>query len=257
MDLLQSIVLGVVQGLTEFLPISSSGHLAVLPWMFGWRDPGLTFDVALHAGTLVALLLYFWKDWLGILARWRQPLLWLLIVGCIPAGIVGYKFDEYFETVFRSPALIAVLMIAMGFLLLAAERLGKKIRAMETVGLRDTLIIGCAQALALMPGVSRSGITITAGLFTGLTREAAARFSFLLSTPIVAGAALLKLKHVATGGIPSGEYASFVIGTVTAAVVGFLAIKYLLQFLQKHTLYVFVWYRFVFGIMILLVWYFS
>lgn len=251
MDIVQAAVLGIVQALTEFLPISSSGHLVTLPWLFRWNDLGLTFDVALHLGTLVSLLLYFWRDWIDILRNWRQPLLWLIIAGCIPAAVLGSLFEEYFETVFRSPAVVALFMMGMGLLMLAAEKAGKKIRELGTVNLGDSLFIGTAQALALMPGVSRSGITITAGLFKGLTRESAARFSFLLSMPIVAGAGMLKLRHIVTDGLPAGESAQFVLGVVLAAVVGFLAIKFLLQYLQRHTLYLFVWYRLIYGGIIL------
>ena len=253
MEILHAIILGIVQGLTEFLPISSSGHLVLIPWLFKWEDLGLTFDVALHVGTLFALILYFWKDWLNMFRKWKEPLLWLIAVGCVPAAVFGYKFDKYFETVFRSPVLIASFLIGMGVLLLLAELFGKKVRDLKAVNLKDSLGIGFAQVLALMPGVSRSGITMTAGLFAGLTRETAARFSFLLATPIVFGAGVLKLKHVAKYGIPSPEFLPFVLGTAFAALSGYLAIKYLLKFLQKHTLYVFVWYRLAFGSLILLV----
>jgi undecaprenyl-diphosphatase len=255
MELFHAAILGIVQGLTEFLPVSSSGHLVILPWLFGWQDPGLAFDVALHLGTLLALVIYFWKDWLDLITNWRQPLLWLVLIGCVPAAIFGYKFDKYFETVFRSPALVAIFMIIMGFFLFLAEKTGKKIRELGTINLGDSLFIGFAQVLALMPGVSRSGITITAGIFKGLTRETAARFSFLLATPIVAGAALLKLRHVFSG-MPHEEYGPFALGVLCSAIVGFLAIKYLLQYLQRHTLYVFVWYRFIFGTIVLLIYYF-
>jgi undecaprenyl-diphosphatase len=255
MMIVQAAILGIIQGLTEFLPVSSSGHLIVVPWLFGWQDLGLTFDVALHVGTLLALVIYFWKDWVGILKRWKQPLLWLIVAGCVPAAVAGYKFDAYFETVFRSPVLVGMFMIAMGLLLWLAEAAGKKIRELDAVNMKDSLIIGCAQVLALMPGVSRSGITITAGLFTGFTREAAARFSFLLAMPIVAGAALMKLKHVIVAGLPQNEHAPFAAGILCSAVTGFLAIKFLLRFLHKHTLYVFVWYRLVFGALILLIYY--
>ena len=253
MEIFHAIVLGIVQGLTEFLPISSSGHLVLVPWLFKWKDLGLTFDVALHVGTLFALIVYFWKDWINIFKKWKEPLLWLLVTGCLPAAVFGYKFDKYFETVFRSPILIASFLIGMGLVLLSAELFGTKIRELKAINLKDALGIGFAQVLALMPGVSRSGITITAGLFAGLTRETAARFSFLLATPIVFGAGVLKLKHVAKYGIPQAEILPFILGTAFAAFSGYLAIKYLLRFLQKHTLYVFVWYRLIFGLIVILV----
>ena len=253
MEIIQASILGVVQGLTEFLPVSSSGHLAIIPWLFGWRDLGLTFDVALHLGTLVALTAYFWKDWVDILKNWRSPFLWLILLGCVPAAALGYKYEEYFDVYFRAPLFIGSLMIIMGLVMGAAEMYGKKIRGEETITLRDSLVIGFAQALALMPGVSRSGITITAGLFSGLRRESAARFAFLLAMPITAGAGLLKLKHVLKSGIPAPEAAPFAAGIIFAAVAGYFAIKYLLKYLQSHQLYIFVWYRIAFGAAVLLI----
>jgi undecaprenyl-diphosphatase len=255
MEIMQAIVLGVVQGLTEFLPVSSSGHLVIVPWLFKWNDLGPTFDVALHVGTLFALVMYFWRDWLDILKRWREPFLWYIAIGCVPGALVGYKFEKYFDTVFRSPVLISLFMIFIGLLLLAAELYGKKMREMESVNLKDSIFIGCAQALALMPGVSRSGITITAGLFSGLKRETAARFSFLLAMPITFGAALLKFKHVAKEGIPHNEYTTFALGIIAAAITGFFVIKYLLRYLQNHSFYVFVWYRVLFGSAVIAIYY--
>jgi undecaprenyl-diphosphatase len=250
MELIQAAVLGVVQGLTEFLPISSSGHLVVVPWFFKWQDPGLTFDVALHLGTLAAMVLYFWKDWLDILKNWKKPLLWLIVLACIPAALFGLKYDKYFETVFRSPIIIAGTMIFMGLLMGAAEVMSSKVRELSTIKLKDSIIIGFAQVLALVPGVSRSGITITAGLFDGLTRQAAARFSFLLAMPVVAGAGMLKLHKIFKYGIPQNESTAFITGIVLSAITGFLAIKYLLRYLENHTIYVFVWYRLVLGVLI-------
>jgi undecaprenyl-diphosphatase len=247
MEIIQAAILGIVQGLTEFLPISSSGHLVLLPWLFNWKDPGLTFDVALHLGTLLSLLLFFWRDWLDILSDWKKPLLWLIVIGSIPAAVIGYKYDDYFETVFRSPLVVAGLMAGMGVLMWIAESVSRKDRDVSSVNLGDTLFIGFAQALALMPGVSRSGITITAGLFDRLKRESAARFSFLLAMPITAGAGLLKLKHLATDGLPAGQAIPFTVGIVFSTIVGFLAIKFLLKYLEDHTLYIFVWYRIIFA----------
>jgi undecaprenyl-diphosphatase len=253
MDFMHAVVLGVAQGLTEFLPISSSGHLVLIPWLFGWRDLGPIFDVALHLGTLAALAAFFWREWRDMLTNWRDPFLWLIIAGCVPAAVVGFKYEEYFDTFFRGPVFVGSFMIVMGVVMGAAELYGKKIRGEDTINLRDSLIIGCAQALALMPGVSRSGITMTAGMFSGLKRESAARFSFLLAMPITAGAGLLKFTHLMKSGIPSDEVLLFVTGIICASVVGYFAIKYLLKFLQTHSLYIFVWYRIAFGSMILLV----
>ena len=250
-ELIQSAVLGVVQGLTEFLPVSSSGHLVTIPWIFGWHDLGPTFDVALHLGTLLALLLYFWKDWLDIIKNWQEPLLWLIAIGCVPAAIAGFKYEKYFDTVFRSPLIIGIFMIGMGLLMMLAERYGRKLRSLETLNLGDSLGIGFAQVLALMPGVSRSGITVTAGLFGGLKRETAARYSFLLAMPITFGAGLLKMHSVLKTGIPQEEQMSFILGIVMAAVVGYLAIRFLLNFLKNHSLYIFVWYRLFFGALLI------
>jgi len=247
MEMMQAVILGVVQGLAEFLPVSSSGHLVLVPWLFKWNDLGPTFDVALHIGTLGALVMYFWRDWLDIIKRWREPFLWYIAAGCVPGALVGYKFEKYFDTVFRSPLIISVFMIFVGLLLLAAEVYGKKVRELKSIGLKDSIVIGFAQALALMPGVSRSGITITAGLFSGFSRESAARFSFLLAMPITFGAALLKFKHVMKEGIPQDERMTFLLGIAAAAITGYFVIKYFLKFLQGHTFYVFVWYRILFG----------
>jgi len=256
MELIHAAVLGIIQGLTEFLPVSSSGHLIAVPWFFKWNDLGATFDVALHLGTLLALVLYFWKEWLEIISKWKEPLLWLIAIGCVPAAAFGYKFEKYFETIFRSPLLVAVFMICMGLLMWVSEKYARKNKDLDSVNLGDTLFIGFAQVLALMPGVSRSGITMTAGLFSGLKRETAAKFSFLLAMPITFGAGLLKLKHVMKTGIPADEYTAFVTGIIFAAVAGFFAIKFLLKYLRNNSLYIFVWYRLIFGAAILLV-YFS
>lgn len=262
--LFQAIVLGVVQGLSEFLPISSSGHLVLVPWLLGWDASGLTssltFDLALHLGTSVALLAYFWRDWIS-LARavlrgltdakarasheWR--LAWLIVLGCLPAGIVGALLEDEIEATVRQPALIAALMMAFGLVLLASDRIGKRSRDLAQVNLMDAIVIGVAQILALAPGVSRSGITMTAGLFQGLDRSAAARFSFLLSAPITVAAALYKMR-VLLKQPPSGpETIAFVVGAVVAATVGALAIGFLLRYLQRQPVDLFVWYRLAAG----------
>lgn len=250
MDILQAGFLGAVQGLTEFLPISSSGHLLIIPWIFGWGDSGLMFDVALHIGTLFSIILYFWKDWLDILKNYKKPFLWLIALGCLPAVIAGYRFEDYFETVFRAPAIVGAAMITMGLLLWIAEFTSRKTRNIEQIGIPDVLFIGVMQAFALIPGVSRSGITMTAGLMSGLKRQAAARFSFLLAAPITLGAGVYKLRYFVSGGITHTEMCGFAAGVLVSAVVGFLAIKFLLKYLQDHTFYIFVWYRLVFGALI-------
>ncbi|MBN3033842.1 MAG: undecaprenyl-diphosphate phosphatase [Candidatus Saganbacteria bacterium] len=245
MTILQSVVLGVVQGIAEFLPISSSAHLVFIPWLLGWPEHTLTFDVALHLGTLVSLLAFFWREWWGII---RGKLVWLLLLGSVPGALAGVLGEKYFEETFRGPVTIAVFLISLGLLLWAAEVFSRRRRELASVGWLDAGAIGLAQALALMPGVSRAGITMTAGLFLGLKRETAAKFSFLLSAPIILGAGLYKsyglFKH---GGLPADERMPFLAGLLTAALVGFFAIKYLLRYLQKNTFYLFIWYRLLVG----------
>lgn len=245
MSIIHSIILGIVQGIAEFLPISSSAHLIFIPWILNWPEHSLAFDVALHIGTLFALLIFFWKEWWGII---KSPLLWLLILGCIPGAIAGFLGEKYFEETFRGPVTIAIFMILLALLLWMAEVYSSKKRNLESANWRDATVIGLAQALALMPGVSRAGITMTTGLFMGLNRETAAKFSFLLSAPIIFGAGLYKgfglLKH----GLPMDERLPFLVGMLSAAIVGFFAIKFLLSYLQKNTFYMFIWYRIIVGV---------
>ena len=244
MTIMHAIVLGIIQGIAEFLPISSSAHLVFIPWILNWQPHTLTFDVALHIGTLFALLAFFWEEWWGII---RGPLVWLLLLGCIPGAVAGFVGEKYFEETFRGPVTIAVFMIGLALLLWLAEVYGKKRRDLAAVNWIDATVIGISQALALMPGVSRAGITMTSGLFMGLNRESAAKFSFLLSAPIIAGAGLYKGYGLLKHGWPGDERLPFIIGMLTAAVVGFFAIKYLLQYLQKNSFYLFIWYRLIVG----------
>jgi undecaprenyl-diphosphatase len=256
----QAVVLGIVQGLGEFLPISSSGHLIVVPWLLGWPDHGLAFDVALHLGTLAAVLFAFAGDWVrlvssavrGLLrgAPFADPearLLWLLALASVPGAIAGLLLDRWAETVFRSPALVAATMSVMGaILLLADRRVSPAGPGAEQVTLGDAVLIGLAQALAIIPGVSRSGSTISAALFLRYRREEAARFSFLLATPITAGAALVKVPHlVHTANLPV-----VAAGMVTAALFGFLAIRALLAYVRGHDYVPFVLYRFAFSALV-------
>jgi len=242
-----AVTLGLVQGLSEFLPISSSAHLILTPWFLGWRDPGLTFDVALHLGTLAAVVAYFWRDWLLLLRAARRPrtpdgrLFWLLILGAIPGGIAGVLLDDMAEAALRSPLLIAGALALMGLALLTADRWGRSDRKMHDIGFVDALMIGGAQALAIMPGVSRSGITIAVARARGIERATAARFSFLLSSPIILGAALFKLRHLAN--TPGALNGPFFAGVATAAVVGAFSIGFLLRYLQQAGLGIFVLYR--------------
>jgi undecaprenyl-diphosphatase len=265
MPLYQVVVLALIQGITEFLPISSTAHLALAPWLLGWTDPGLTFDIALHVGTLLAILVYFFRTWLQIIAQAigfhygeddalrRNPgLLWLLVVGSIPIGIFGYVFGKQAETTWRSPFVIGTMMVAVGILMWLGERAGSRKKDLSAVTLTDSLAIGAAQAVAIIPGTSRSGITITAGLFRNLDRPTAARFSFLLSAPAIAAAAAKALhdlmKH---GGIPAGMHTPITLGIVISAVSGLAVIALLLRFLQRHTLYFFIYYRIIFGIIVI------
>jgi undecaprenyl-diphosphatase len=262
----EAIILGIVQGFTEFLPISSSAHLIVLPWMFGWQGTlvdSLNFDVALHAGTLVAILAFFWKDWLDLLKKflsglndgtWKSGegrLVWFIVLATIPAGILGVKYEHVVEESFRNPLLIAGSLAVGSIVMWAADRFSAKRAGIDQMTLGHAVIIGCAQAVALVPGVSRSGSTIIAGLFAGYTRESAARFSFLLSTPVIAGAAVLKLHKL---HLAAGEALPFAVGTLCSAVVGYLCIKFLLQYLNRHTLNLFVGYRLALAAAIATLW---
>jgi undecaprenyl-diphosphatase len=267
MPLLQVIVLGIVQGLTEFLPISSTAHLVVIPKLFGWPDQGLAFDIALHVGTLAAVLLYFSRDWIQILAQGfgvriggdpvlerNRKLLWLLVAGTIPAGIAGLLFQKQAETLWREN-LYVIAGTAIGFALVMwfADYSGRKQKDIGHISALDSVAIGLAQAIAVVPGVSRSGITISAGLLRNLDRRTAARFSFLLSTPIIAGAAAKDLwdlmKH--QGGVSSDMRTAFIVGIVVSAITGCLAIRFILEYLRRSSLTVFVIYRIVFGIIVI------
>ena len=258
--LLQAVVIGIVQGLTEFLPISSSAHLIALPRMLGWNDPFLNsaeFDVMLHLGTLVALLVYFWRDLWRLLLAWLaslrerhladdpdRRLAWLLVVTLLPAALIGALFEDLFDTLFRERlALVAVLLVIGAAILWLAERRATESRDLEELRFTDAVAIGVAQALALFPGISRSGITIAAGLFLGLDRAAAARFSFLMGTPIIAGAGLWKVRVLAGGDVGAFEPATLLAGMVAAALAGLLAIRFLLDYLRRHTTGIFIAYR--------------
>jgi undecaprenyl-diphosphatase len=264
MELFHSFVLGLVQGLGEFLPISSSAHLVIVPWLFGWRDPGLSFDIALHWGTLAAVLVYFRNDvWLLIRGFCRsimpatrdfqndlhQRMAWLLAFASIPGAVIGKLLEEKAESAFRDPLLIAATLGGFGIILLVADRYGRRQKGLEQIGWLDALWIGVSQALAIIPGISRSGATIAAGLGLGYQREAAARFSFLLSIPIILGAGVLKLRHF--NG--DASHADLLVGFLASAVFGFFAIKYLLKFIVRHDFRPFVWYRLALAALILVV----
>ncbi|MBI5105001.1 MAG: undecaprenyl-diphosphate phosphatase [Solirubrobacterales bacterium] len=258
MDAFQAIVLGAVQGLTEFLPISSSGHLRIVPAFAGWEDPGAAFTAVIQIGTMAAVLLYFRKDLWNIFSTWlrslREPDLrptlnarlgWYIILGTIPISIFGVLFSDQIENGARDLYLIGTTLIVFAFFLLAAERTGAQDRGVESLTRRDGIIIGCAQALALIPGVSRSGSTMTAGMFLGLERAAAARYSFLLWVPAVVLSGLYELKDI--GGDGSAPVGATVIATVLAFITGYAAIAWMLKFLATNTVAVFVIYRVLVG----------
>ncbi|HET7583316.1 MAG TPA: undecaprenyl-diphosphate phosphatase [Gemmatimonadaceae bacterium] len=262
MTLFHAIVLGVLQGLAEFLPISSSAHLALAPWLFGWPEPGLAFDVALHVGTLVAVLLYFRREWVTLArAGWHivmtrrietpsERMVLFLVIGTIPGGIGGVLLQHAAETTFRTPALIAVALMTLGFLLWLADRVVPERRPLGQLTWRDALLIGVAQLFALVPGVSRSGSTITAARALAIDREAAATFSFLLSMPIIAAAAVFEAPRALAA---PGMGAAVMAGVLAAAVSGWLAIHVLLRYVTRHSFGAFALYRLVLGAVVLAV----
>lgn len=264
MPLLQVIILALVQGITEFLPISSTAHLALAPWLLGWKDAGLTFDIALHVGTLAAVLLFFFRDWIQVVAqgfglsvgtdtqlKQNRALLWYLAVGSIPLGVIGFIVKDQAEE-WRNPFLIGGMLIAIGLLMWAAEKAASSRKDLAGVSLADSLTIGAAQALAVVPGTSRSGVTIAAALFRDIDRPSAARFSFLLSTPAIAGAAASALHHLMKqGGIPADMRTAFAVGILVSAISGCAVIAFFLKYLQQNTLRFFIYYRLIFGIMVI------
>lgn len=279
MNVIHAIVLGLVQGLTEFIPVSSSAHLIIIPWLFYWDDPGLAYDVALHMGTLFALLWYFRKDWVRLvragIASIRERkisvdndrrLAWFLVIATIPGAITGLLAEDKIEELFHQPGAahtngamiaLAVVIALLGAVLFIVERVARHRRGLEQITLNDTIIIGFSQGLAIFPGVSRSGSTITAGLALGLQRETAARFSFLLSTPIILSAGLKSALDLtgqsSTNAATQSDWLLYVVGFVTAALSGYLCIRFLLRFLQQHSTDVFVYYRWALAVVIIIV----
>jgi undecaprenyl-diphosphatase len=264
-SLLEAVVLGIVQGLTEFLPISSTAHLRIVPAFAGWEDPGAAFTAVTQLGTMAAVVLYFRSDLLRISRAWLRSLGepelrreldarlgWYIVLGTVPIGIFGVLFKDQIETGARDLYLIGIALIVLGLILLLAERVGRRERSLEQIQTRDGFTIGLAQALALVPGVSRSGATITAGLFMGLDRTAAARFSFLLSVPAVVLSGALELGTILSGEEEGGDSLSaLVVATVMAFASGYAAIAFLLRFLERHSTVVFVAYRVVLGTLVL------
>jgi undecaprenyl-diphosphatase len=277
----QAVILAIIQGLAEFIPVSSSGHLIIVRRLLGWNELSpaheLTFDVALHFGTLLSVLFYFRRTWIQIIRaalggkvvrfseagaadqnltaaeqREERMLLWFLAIATIPGAIAGKLLEHSAEDYFREHIyLIAGAMIVVALFMWWGEKTGQLKKPLTGVSFADAIIVGCAQAAALVPGVSRSGATITAGLFRNMTREAAVRFSFLLSTPIIAGAALLKAHELRKEGLPPGMHAPFLVGVVVSAIVGYGAIAWLIRYLQSNSLKVFILYRIVAGVIVI------
>lgn len=263
MSWFEAIVLGIVQGLTEFLPVSSTAHLRIIPAFAGWEDPGALFTAVIQLGTMLAVVIFFWRDILRILSTWwaslRRPELrgeldarmgWYVIIATIPIGVAGLAFKDQIENGARNLYLIGTTLIVLGLVLLAAEKVGTKVRAIEDVRRPDAIWVGIAQALALVPGVSRSGSTITAGLFLGMEREAAARFSFLLSIPAIVLSGLFGLSELINGDSPV-SYAALTISTIAAFIVGYASIAFLLRYLTSHSTMVFVVYRVALGAVVI------
>lgn len=281
-EIFRSIIIGGIQGISEFLPISSSGHLVLIPYVFKWDYNGLSFDIALHFGTVVAIIVYFWKDWMGIIASAIMPsrklkvesrklskyseikpngnpirqfpsnLLWQLLVASIPAAILGLFLDKYVEKYFHSPLLIAFNLIFFGIALWLFDKYAKETIFIKNVTYAQSFLIGCAQAIALFPGVSRSGITMTCSRYFGFSRKDAARFSFLLATPAMIGAFLISAKDI----VGNDLNLVFLLGVLSSTIFGFFAIKYLLKYLERSNFSVFVWYRIILAVIIITV-YFS
>jgi undecaprenyl-diphosphatase len=263
MNTFQAIAFGAVQGVTEFLPISSTAHLILLPAFMGWDDPGLTFDVALHVGTFLAVLIYFAQD-LGRLTRaWFQSLIrrdpndpyqrlaWMIIAGTLPAAVIGILAEKWVESTLRSPLIVGFSLMIVATAILIVDRRGNDGRNWKELGLADAMLIGLGQAAALIPGFSRSGSTMLVGLLRGMERSAAARISFLLGTPIIFGSAVFKLKDLRHTPLPPDMYGAFAVGIITSAIVGYACIRFLLAYLAKKPLKVFMVYRIAVGILVI------
>jgi len=260
MNIVQAIILGIVQGATEFIPISSSAHLVLVPWLLGWQNPGLAFDTVLHLGTLLAVLIVLWPDLVSLAVAWwhsivlhnfkapRARLAWWIILGTIPAVLMGLLWEEQFETLFHSPLHVSALLLITGLWLMLADRLGHQDRQAENMSWWQALLIGVAQGCAIAPGISRSGATIGASLLLGLRRDIAARFSFLLATPIIAGAGLLQVKRLLGTPNLDTSFLPLALGFAAAFLSGYICIRFLLAYLKRHSLTVFAVYCWVVGL---------
>lgn len=257
MSLLEAIIYGIVQGLGEFLPISSTAHITLAPWLFGWKDPGLAFDIALHMGTLVAVVIFFWKDWIRLIKAGLTDvkstdgkLFWYIVLACVPGGIFGVLFEDYIETTFRNPLMIGIMLIVMGFVLYVADKYSKSEVVLKDIGLKRSFLIGVSQALAMLPGVSRSGITMAAGRALEVKREDAARFTFLLSTPFIFLSGVYKAKDLLSVSV---EPLPFIVAIATSGIVGAISIKFLLSYLKRNGFGIFAVYRLILGVVVIAV----
>lgn len=258
MNILQAIIYGTVQGITDFLPVSSTAHLVLIPWLFGWQDPGIVFDVALHLGTAIAVISYFLMDWITLVkSGFTKPktqegrLFWLLVLATIPGAIFGTLLDKYAESL-RNITLIGIMLIVMGFILFAADKYGKNLVDIKETGIKRSLIIGIAQVFAVIPGISRSGVTMSAGRIMGMNRESIAKFTFLMSCPIILGDALYHAKAIINTQI---EAIPFIIAIISSALVGFLSIRFLLVYLKKKGFGLFAIYRLILGTAVILIYF--
>lgn len=253
MDLIQSIILGAVQGITEFLPISSTAHLVLVPWFLSWKDQGLPFNVALHVGSLVAIIFVFWRDWILIIDEFVRSVFkgsfegrpngrigLYLIIATVPGALAGLIFEEQAAGVLRNPLSIAFFLSAFAILLYLSDRFSKKRKSVTDMNVADCLIIGLSQAFAIIPGVSRSGVTITGAMMRGFKRDEAAKFSFLMAAPLIAGAGVFEMRHLDPASVTSTP---FIAGLLASAVFAFLAIKLLIKFVRNASYTVFVIYR--------------
>ena len=255
MSLLEAIIYGILQGLGEFLPISSTAHITLAPWFFGWKDPGLAFDIALHLGTLAAVIIFFWKDWINLiragLTDVKSPegkLFWYIVLACVPGGVLGLIFEEHVETTFRNPLLIGIMLAVMGIVIYVADRFSRSEVELMDIGPKRSFLIGVSQALAMIPGVSRSGISMAAGRAMKIKREDAARFTFLLSTPFIFLSGVYKAKDLIS--VPVDAF-PFMVAILTSAVVGLFSIKFLLEYLRRKGFGILAVYRLVLGAIVI------
>jgi len=262
---LRALILGMLQGGTEFLPVSSSGHLVLVPWLLGWSAPSLAFDAVLHWGTAIAVVVYFWREWVDMIHSALRSIVqrsfvddearlaWLIVLGAIPAAVLGYLLNDFFERLFSQPAVTAGFLLITAAFLLGSELLGRAVRRVDEINWKDALVVGFAQALAILPGISRSGSTISAGLIRGLRRDTAARYSFLLGTPVILGAGLFKLVDLVQGGDLAAQYPALLVGFFAAGAVGLGCIHFFLRYLRRRGLVPFAIYCTAAGIGCLIV----